>query len=222
MILLLLLFYIPSFLTHFTSAVLVIRVTNDFVNILLTISEEDDGDESQENHHEKIKNMVKKYQLASKKMTKELRNVPEYPSQFGVHSAANAINAGISTEEEIQQYWMQGNKKGINDTLNDSTTICSFSQFNQYWILQAYGNMMDGIGMEYALKSIDLCWSPMMKLSTGGCFWEISSPEWLRFMNEGVSLSTSGSISIQNSGSSYTDHYFLLQQYFILSLLSYW
>ena len=216
MILLLLLFYIPSFLSHFTSAVLVIRVTNDFVNILLTISEEDDGDESQENHHKNIKNMVMKYQLASKKMTKELRNVPEYPSQFGVHSAANAINAGISTEEEIQQYWMQGNKKGINDTLNDSTTICSFSQFNQYWILQAYGNMMDGIGMEYALKSIDLCWSPMMKLSTGGCFWEISSPEWLRFMNEGVSLSTSGSISIHNSGSSYTD------QYFLLSLLSYW
>jgi hypothetical protein len=35
----------------------------------------------------------------------------------------------------------------------------------------------------------------MMKLSTGGCFWEISSPEWLRFMNEGVSLSTSGSIT---------------------------
>jgi hypothetical protein len=124
------------------------------VNLLLTITEEED-DESQENHHKK---MVTKYQLASKKMTKELRNVNEFPSQFGVHSAANAINAGIATEEEIQQYWMQGNKKGINDTLNDSTTICSLSQFNQYWILQAYGNMMNG--MPHALKSIDLCWGP--------------------------------------------------------------
>mmetsp|Transcript_38558 Transcript_38558/g.44415 ORF Transcript_38558/g.44415 Transcript_38558/m.44415 type:complete len:120 (+) Transcript_38558:34-393(+) len=87
---------------------------------------------------------------------------------------------------------------GSNDTLNDSTTICSFSQFNQYWILQAYGNMVntnmdddnnsdtnDLYGMEYALKSIELCWGPMMKLSTGGCFWELSSPEWLRFMKEG-------------------------------------
>jgi len=39
--------------------------------------------------------------------------------------------------------------------------------------------------MEHALKSIDLCWGPMMELSTGGCFWELSSPEWLHLMKEG-------------------------------------
>lgn len=168
--------------------------------------------EQKQQQQQVIQTMIRKYQKASKQMSMKLRNVPEYPSNFGVHSAANAINAGIATTQEIKQYWMQNDppQKGSNDTLNDSTTICSLSQFNQYWILQAYGNMVntntnnnsnnndttnDLYGMEYALKSIELCWGPMMKLSTGGCFWELSSPEWLRFMKEGVSVLHSDSDS---------------------------
>jgi hypothetical protein len=38
--------------------------------------------------------------------------------------------------------------------------------------------------MERALESIKLCWGPMMKLGKG-CFWELSSPEWLQFLKEG-------------------------------------
>ena len=106
-------------------------------------------------------------------LREKLRQVPEWPTGFGVHAAANAINANAATSSEIET-WM-------NSTLVDPVTICSFSQFNQYWILQGLGN---ADRMEHALASIKLCWGPMMKLGKG-CFWELSSPEWLSFMKEG-------------------------------------
>jgi hypothetical protein len=119
---------------------------------------------------------IQKYEKATLSMTLKLRNLTTYPDGFGVHAAANAINAGISTVEETDQW--------LKTTLNDAVTICSFSQFNQYWILQSFGNIGTALGMEYALASIKLCWGPMLELGRG-CFWEISSPEWLRFMKDG-------------------------------------
>jgi hypothetical protein len=171
---------------------LVIMVCNDLVGVLkslVVLLLDDDENEIQKGDAEQMKKLVETYESHTKNMTAALRNVPEYPSGFGVHAAANAINGNVATEQEIEQYWM-GNTADGNDTLNNAVTICSFSQFNQYWILQALGNMGGGnnIGMggiEHALKSIDLCWGPMMELSTGGCFWELSSREWLTFMNEG-------------------------------------
>lgn len=114
-----------------------------------------------------------KYSNTYSTLKTNLRRVPGWPGAFGVHAAANAINAGAATRSDIE-LWM-------NTTLNDSVTICSFSQFNQYWILQGLGN---ADRMEHALGSIKLCWGPMMKLGKG-CFWEISSPEWLSFIKDG-------------------------------------
>ena len=54
--------------------------------------------------------------------------------------------------------------------------------FLQYWILQGLGNL--GNKMEYASASIRLCWGPMLTLGKG-CFWELFSPEWTRFMEDG-------------------------------------
>jgi hypothetical protein len=51
----------------------------------------------------------------------------------------------------------------------------------QYWILQALGNLGR---MDYAVASIKLCWGPMLTLGKG-CFWELFSPEWTRFMQDG-------------------------------------
>jgi hypothetical protein len=144
-------------------AALVIRVCNDFAHTLTMAGI--------------FPEMVSKYQQAATSMRQRLRQVPEYPMGFGVHAAANVLNAvGIATQNETD-YWM-------SSTLNDPVTICSFSQFNQYWILQAFGNVGTSDGMEHAIGSIKLCWGPMMKLGKG-CFWEISSPEWLSFMKDG-------------------------------------
>ena len=145
---------------------LVIHVCNEFVRVLESLQNTD---------------MAETYRNHSINMTQALRQVPEFPSQFGVHAAANAINAKIATPQEISEHWM--GTTDTTNTLNNAVTICSFSQFNQYWILQAFGNMKDGL--EHGLQSVELCWGPMMALSTGGCFWEMSSPEWLRFMKEG-------------------------------------
>jgi hypothetical protein len=161
---------------------LVIRVCNDFVGVLSSLA----AVVATTERHERqtvFGDLAKKYRARSKHMTQALRAVPEYPSGFGVHAAAYAINANVATRDEIQKHWM-GTREPHN-TLNNAVTICSFSQFNQYWILQALGNIQNENGLEHALKSIDLCWGPMMELSTGGCFWELSSREWLSFMKEG-------------------------------------
>jgi hypothetical protein len=84
------------------------------------------------------------------------------------------INAKIvATKAEEEVIFQQ--------VLTNSVTICSWSPFNQYWILQALGNLGK---MDYAAASIRLCWGSMLKLGKG-CFWELFSPEWLRFMEDG-------------------------------------
>ena len=50
-------------------------------------------------------------------------------------------------------------------------TVCSWSPFNQYWILQALGNMNK---MDYALASIRMCWGTQLQLGKG-CFYELYS-----------------------------------------------
>jgi hypothetical protein len=93
---------------------------------------------------------------------------------YGLHAAANAINARIPSDAaELEAIFAL--------QFNDSTTLCSWSNFNQFWILQALGNMGK---MDYALASIHLCWAPMTTLGKG-CFWELFSPEWTRFMEPG-------------------------------------
>lgn len=143
---------------HLAFAGLVVRVVKDFAYCLDLA---------------KMPLTAQKYKQAYKRLGKRLKSVPEWPKGFGVHAAANAINSGIATREDID-FWMMS-------LLNDTTIICSFSQFNQYWILQALGNA--GY-MEHALASIKLCWGPAMKLGRG-CFWEQASPEWITFMKDG-------------------------------------
>ena len=56
-----------------------------------------------------------------------------WPDALGVHSAANAINAGAPrTADETAHL--------VARYLNDSASVCSWSPFNSYWILQALGN----------------------------------------------------------------------------------
>jgi hypothetical protein len=144
--------------SHLAFAGLVVRVCNDFSRIL------------------SLANMPlasEKYQKVYQSLGQRLAAVPEWPYNLGVHAAANAIITGIAKHHEID-FWMK-------NVLNDAVTICSSSQFNQYWILQA---LSKAGYMEHAIASIKLCWGTSMKLGNG-CFWENSSPEWLRFMKDG-------------------------------------
>jgi alpha-L-rhamnosidase len=143
---------------HLTFAALVVRACRDLAKSL------------------KLSGMVEeagKYQNITAELVRKFRQTPDWPVGLGVHAAANAINAGIATQPEIDA-WMKS-------VLNDSVTICSWSPFNQYWILQGFGNADQ---MEHALASIQLCWGPMVELGHG-CFWELHSPEWSSFMKDG-------------------------------------
>jgi len=94
-------------------------------------------------------------------------------SNFGLHAAANAINANVASKAEVAEIFAR--------EMNDSTVACSFSPFNQFWNLQAYGNAGN---MDYAMASVRLCWGTNLKLGKG-CFWELYSPEWSTFMQPG-------------------------------------
>ena len=143
-----------------------IRATGDFAAVLKQAGQSE---------------MATNYTQTAARLAKQLRARPsttgrgsEWYDDYGVHAASYLINAKIvaTPAEESAMF-----KK----VLNNSVTICSWSPFNQYWILQALGNLNK---MEFASASIRLCWGPMLTLGKG-CFWELFSPEWTRFMKDG-------------------------------------
>jgi len=86
---------------------------------------------------------------------------------LGVHAAAEALNApGFSTPDESADI--------LDAQLNDAVQICSLSNFNQYWLLQALGNAG---AMDKAISSIHRCWGDEIALGATS-FWEISHPDW--------------------------------------------
>lgn len=79
---------------------------------------------------------------------------PEWTSSLGVHAAAEALNApGFATPAEVATV--------LGGQLNDVVRVCSLSNFNQYWLLQALGN---GGAMDKAVASIHRCWGDEVRL----------------------------------------------------------
>lgn len=141
---------------HYTLAGLIARVCKDLAQSLKAVGDDDLAQQ----YHETHQSLVQKFQ----------DQVPH--DQVGVHAVANMINADIVTDETAIQEWIQ-------TKLNDAATICSWSPFNQYWILQAFAH-----DVERGLASIELCWGPMLKINKG-CFWELSGPDWPTFLHQG-------------------------------------
>ena len=103
---------------------------------------------------------------------------PDWAKAYGLHAAANAINAELTSPSEALDL--------VRRELNDTTTLCSWSPFNQYWNLQALGNA--GL-MEHALASVRLCWGTQLAMSTG-CFLELWNPEWAELLPFGAKTPT--------------------------------
>lgn len=127
-----------------------------------------------------------RYESTAKRLAKTLRSRKtttvvdgEWWEDYGVHAAAYVINAKVVVDSDPAK--PGEGEKIFQKVLTNAVTICSWSPFNQYWILQALGHLNK---MDYAIASIKLCWGPMLTLGKG-CFWELFSPEWTRFMKPG-------------------------------------
>lgn len=109
--------------------------------------------------------LAQAHRQAADQILDNLRQDPNWWQDFGMHAAADAINTGQLTADETAKLVPQ---------LEDVTQICSLSPFNQFWILQALGNV--GF-MTKAKQSIDLCWGGQVLLG-GTTFWEIFQDDW--------------------------------------------
>jgi alpha-L-rhamnosidase len=92
---------------------------------------------------------------------------------LGMHAAGDAVNAGFLTAAE---------KAAVLSThFNDSTTACSLSNFNQYWLALALAGLGD---VDRGVANVHLCWGPTVAMG-GTTFWEITSPDWAAFTPAG-------------------------------------
>lgn len=93
--------------------------------------------------------------------------VPLNDGTLGVHSASMFLNVkGLASAAEAASL--------VSAYLNDSTSICSWSPFNSFWILQGLGNAGE---LDRAAEMAAICWGGMTRL-TPGCFWELFEPMW--------------------------------------------
>lgn len=85
---------------------------------------------------------------------------------LGVHAGAEAVNTLLLTTDETAYIYTV--------LLNNSVTICSYSNFNQYWILQALYHLG---AMDRAYSAVVECWGTEIRLGATS-FWEISAQDW--------------------------------------------
>ena len=86
----------------------------------------------------------------------------EWWRPLGLHASAHAANAGLVNATEAPLVFAA--------RFNESSKICSFSNFNQYFVLQGLANL--GYP-KHALASIELCWGAELALGATS-FWEVS------------------------------------------------
>ena len=121
-----------------------------------------------------------RYAALAANLTQQLRAaVPLDDGTLGVHSASMLLNvAGLASPAQASAL--------IAAYLNDSTSICSWSPFNSYWILQGLGNAG---ALDRAAEMAAACWGGMTRLAPG-CFWELFEPAWEDLLAAGAKAPT--------------------------------
>lgn len=105
---------------------------------------------------------------------------------WGIHSAAEAVNAGVVLPAQREGL--------IASHFSEPSRLISFSPFNQTFILQALGRL--GL-YETALAVLRRCWGGQLNLGAT-TFWEVFRPEWADWLepNEPVPNSPAGYTSL--------------------------
>jgi alpha-L-rhamnosidase len=95
-----------------------------------------------------------------------LRKDVEWYSEFGIHAAADAVNAGFTSMEEQKTIYLEKFGNRLNNL--------SYSPFNQYSIINAMAKMNR---YDEALTAIRDCWGGQIKYG-GTTFFEVFRPCW--------------------------------------------
>ena len=98
----------------------------------------------------------------------------QYWEEYGVHAAAHLVLAGVPNATESAAI--------ANHAFRDLSSICSWSPFNTWSILQGVSRTTGGAA--YARAASEYCWRNMVEHGRG-CFWELDSPMWGEFMQDG-------------------------------------
>ena len=91
------------------------------------------------------------------------RAAPTWWRAWGLHALAHAVMANMTTAEERPAIFAA--------RFTNATQICSYSNFNQYYILQALGDMHQPAA---AMDSIRLCWGETELALGATTVWEVS------------------------------------------------
>ncbi len=95
-----------------------------------------------------------------------LRESGNWYGNFGLHAAADAINATFTNQQEQNSL--------ISKAFSDRMQRLSYSPFNQYFIIQAMAKA--GLYNE-ALNTIDDCWGGQIRYGATS-FFEVFRPSW--------------------------------------------
>ncbi|MDR1097250.1 MAG: hypothetical protein LBL57_03870 [Tannerella sp.] len=112
------------------------------------------------------KDLAEKYRRYAAEKTALLRENPGWTSTFGVHAAADAVNAGFTRPDEQEALW--------HAAFGDRLQRMSYSPFNQYFIIRALArlNLYDE-----ALSTVDDCWGGQLRYG-GTTFFEVFRSSW--------------------------------------------
>lgn len=115
---------------------------------------------------------IGEYEIASKYLNYAtekidyLRKDSIWHTEFGIHAAAEAVNAGFTSEEEQKDIFL--------DKFSNRLNNLSYSPFNQYFIINAMAKMNR---IDDALTTIRDCWGGQIKYG-GTTFFEVYRPSW--------------------------------------------
>jgi hypothetical protein len=107
-----------------------------------------------------------KYRKYASEKTAWLRRNPLWTTDFDVHAAADAVNAGFVNQQEEEALW--------DNAFSDRQHRLSYSPFNQYFIIQALAKMNR---YPEAITTIDDCWGGQIRYG-GTTFFEVFRPSW--------------------------------------------
>ena len=110
--------------------------------------------------------LSKAYQDRALHKMKEMRSNGRWYEPFGVHALSDAVNTGLTTEEEMLEIFAQ--------QFSDRLTRLSYSPFNQYFILQAMARMSR---YDEAMLSVRDMWGGQINYG-GTLFFETYTPSW--------------------------------------------